>query len=145
MDDINGYWFTSPLFQIEPGEDADINPGRYGRQLATWLKKRLEQRGYLVEPIINEDWGRCLMCSRDPFMLWVGCGNVEDTGQVGTDDQSTPVVWHCFVMAEVSLWKRIFYPRSDTAAAVSKLHIDLGEILAEASEVHLVDEPGKSP
>jgi hypothetical protein len=26
--DMNGYWFTSSLFQIEPGEDAEINPQR---------------------------------------------------------------------------------------------------------------------
>lgn len=50
-----GYWFTSSLFQVEAGEDEDINPGRYGRQLAVWLKKQLEDRGYAVEPIINED------------------------------------------------------------------------------------------
>ena len=74
---MNGYWFTSSLFKIEPGEDEEINPGCYGRQLAVWLKKQLEERGYSVEPIINEDWGRCLMCSRDPFMLWVGCGNMD--------------------------------------------------------------------
>jgi hypothetical protein len=59
-------------------------------------------------------------------MLWVGCGNVADTAPFGLDDQSTPVVWHCFVMAEVSLWKRLFYPRPDTAAAISKLNFDLG-------------------
>ena len=80
---MNGYWFTSTLFQIEPGEDAEINPGRYGRQLAIWLKGQLEHRGYSVEPIINEDWRRCLMCSRDPFMLWVGCGNVSGPRAVG--------------------------------------------------------------
>jgi len=98
---MNGYWFTSSLFQIEPGEDAEINPGCYGQQLAIWLKTQLEHRGYSVEPIINEDWGRCLMCSRDPFMLWVGCGNVADPEQSGTAYPGRPVVWHCFVVAEL--------------------------------------------
>jgi hypothetical protein len=64
---MKGYWFTSLLFKIEPGEDEEINPGRYGRRLSIWLKKQLEGRGHSIEPIINEDWGRCLMCSRDPF------------------------------------------------------------------------------
>ena len=68
-----GYWFRSTRFEIEPGEDEEINPGIYGKQLAEWLKARLEESGYKVEPIINEDWGRCLMCSREPFSLWVGC------------------------------------------------------------------------
>jgi hypothetical protein len=73
-----GYSFKSSKFEIEPGEDADINPRIYGRQLAIWRKERLEQSGYAVEDIINEDWGRCFMCQRDPFMLWVGCGNMSD-------------------------------------------------------------------
>jgi len=66
---MDGYRFTSDLFEIEPGEDEQINPRRYGRQLASWLKAGLESRGYSVEPVIAEDWGRCLMCSRDPFLL----------------------------------------------------------------------------
>jgi hypothetical protein len=68
-----GHWFRSTRFEIEPGEDDEINPGIYGKQLAEWLKARLEDHGYKVEPVINEDWGRCLMCSRKPFLLWVGC------------------------------------------------------------------------
>lgn len=82
---MEGFWFKSSKFEIEPGEDEEINPRIYGRQLAIWLKARLEQTGYAVEEIINEDWGRCLMCARDPFMLWVGCGNVMDAGEVDSD------------------------------------------------------------
>jgi hypothetical protein len=37
-----GYWFKSSKFQVEPGEDEETNPGLYGRQLARWLKARLE-------------------------------------------------------------------------------------------------------
>jgi hypothetical protein len=54
---MNGYWFKSNIFEIEPGEDEEINPRIYGRQLAIWLKDKLEKRGYKIEPIINEDWG----------------------------------------------------------------------------------------
>jgi len=140
--DMSGYWFTSSLFQIEPGEDADTNPGCYGRQLAIWLKNRLERRGYSVEPIINEDWGRCLMCSRDPFMLWVGCGNVVDPERSGTAHPDKSLVWHCFVVAEVPWWRRLLpFSRPDTAAAVSQLDKDLGAILTGAAEIIIVEEP----
>lgn len=140
---MNGYWFTSSLFQIEPGEDEEINPGCFGRQLAVWLKKQLEGRGYSVEPIINEDWGRCLMCSRDPFMLWVGCGNAADPAPFGQAPHERAVVWHCFAAAEVPFWRRLFNPlqRADTIATVSKLHRDLGAILADASDIKMVAEP----
>lgn len=140
---MEGYWFKSSKFEIEPDEDAEINPGIYGRQLARWLKERLEEKGYRVEDIINEDWGRCLMCRRDPFMLWVGCGNVTDyeTAQPGDAPPATEaVIWHCFATAEVFFWKRLFR-RIETAPAVSKLHADLGEILRAEPAVTLVQEP----
>jgi hypothetical protein len=49
---MDGYWFKSSKFEIEPGEDEEINPRRYGRQLSIWLKSRLEEIGYGVEDII---------------------------------------------------------------------------------------------
>jgi len=138
--DINGYRFTSSLFQIEPGEDQETNPGCYGRQLAIWLKQQLELRGYSVEPVFNEDWGRCLMCSRDPFLLWVGCGSVGEPGLIGQASHEGLVVWHCFVGAEVPFWKGILR-RPDMVAAVATLYRDLGAILAETSGIQMVEEP----
>lgn len=140
---VDGYWFKSSKFEIESGEDNEINPRMYGRQLAIWLKSRLEQRGYSVEDIINEDWGRCLMCSRKPFMLGVGCGSAADYS-AATPDTAPPlkenVVWHCFVTAEVFFWKRLFQ-KIDTAPALAKLHADLAQILASEPEITLVEEP----
>src|SRR5690606_31407638 len=124
------YYFTSSLFEIEPGEEEEINPGRVGRQLAHWLKARLEEKGYPVEDIINEDWGRCLMCSRDPFLLWVGCGNMEgDAGWLPDGSAlNQEIIWCCFPAAEVFFWKRLFR-KIDTAPALAKLRADLGDIL----------------
>ena len=135
---MEGYWFTSSIFQVEPGEDDEINPGRYGRQLALWLTARLEELGYKVEPVIAEDWGRCLMLSREPFSLWVGCGNVDDL----SEDEASPskIVWHCFPVAEVSFFKRIF-GKPDTAVALAKLDADLKAILGGEAAITMVSEP----
>ena len=135
---MDGYWFTSDMFTVEPGEDEEINPGRYGRQLAIWLKAQLKQRGYSVEPVIAEDWGRCLMLSRDPFMLWVGCGNVDDSAE--DDPSNSRITWHCFPVAEVPLFNRIF-GKPDTSAALSKLDEDLRAILSAEPTIRLVAEP----
>jgi hypothetical protein len=135
---MDGYWFTSNLFTVEPGEDEEINPGRYGRQLAVWLKAQLEQRGYSVEPVITEDWGRCLMLSRDPFLLWVGCGNVDDSEADGLINGK--ITWHCFPAAEVPFFKRLF-GKPDTSAALSKLDADLHTILSAEPAITLVAEP----
>ena len=137
-----GYWFKSTKFEIETDEDDEINPRMYGRQLAVWLKAQLEKNGYAVEEIINEDWGRCLMCARDPFMLWVGCGSPPDykTAEPGDPPpKKEDVKWHCFVTAEVFFWKRLFR-KIDAAPAVAKLHADLGKILAAEPTIVLTDE-----
>ena len=135
---MDGYWFTSGLFTVEPGEDEEINPGRYGRQLATWLKAQLEQHGYSVEPVIAEDWGRRLMLSRSPFLLWVGCGNVD--GSAEEEPSKSTITWHCFPAAEIPFFKRLF-GKPDTSAALSKLDADLRTILSSESAITLVAEP----
>jgi hypothetical protein len=138
---ITGHWFRSTRFELEPGEDKEINPGVYGKQLAEWLKARLEDRGYKVEPIINEDWGRCLMCSRKPFLLWVGCTNMTDLS--ASPDVLPPkgkITWHCYAAAEVFFWKKLFR-KIETEPAVARLHADLGAILAAEPSITLVAEP----
>lgn len=140
---MDGFWFKSSMFDIEPGEDEEINPRMYGRQLANWLKAQLETRGYEVEPVINEDWGRCLMCSRDPFMLWVGCGNMVDYSTAKETDPPPPkeqVTWYCFAMAEIPFFRRLFN-KPDTAPALQKLNADLSDILSGDPRISLTGEP----
>jgi hypothetical protein len=135
---MDGHWFTSHLFAVELGEDDEVNPGVYGRQLAAWLKNQLEQRGYAVEPVIAEDWGRCLMLSRNPFRLWVGCGNTQHhpSGDVGGGE----IIWHCFPAAEVPFFGRLF-GKPDTASALSRLNEELGSILGQHPAITMVSEP----
>jgi hypothetical protein len=137
------YEFTSSLFEIEPGEDEEINPRMYGRQLAAWLKAQLEARGYDIEPVIEEDWGRCLMCFREPFMLWVGCGSFPDYDAARPGDPppaKEKVVWFCYPEAEVPFWKRIFRKSPDTSVALSKLDADLRAILHGEPGITLIAE-----
>jgi hypothetical protein len=135
---MNGYWFTSHLFAVEPGEDDEVNPGMYGRQLADWLKGQLEGRGYAVEPVIAEDWGRCLMLSRDPFLLWVGCGSIHFHS--ADIVESTEIVWHCFPEAEVPFFRRLF-GKPDTGPELSRLNEHLRSILEQNPAIKMVDEP----
>jgi hypothetical protein len=142
LDDRSNFHFKSALFEVELGEDEEINPRMYGRQLANWLKIQLERKGYEVEPVIAEDWGRCLVVSRDPFMLWVGCGNMMDFTAKENDPlpMKENIIWLCFVEAEVPLLKRLF-KKPDTAPALNKLDADLSSILNSEPRITLVDEP----
>ena len=138
----NGYLFTSSLFEVELGEDAETNPRRYGRQLALWIKKKFEELGYDVEDVIPEDWGWCVMCQRAPFTLWIACGNRDDSVTAKEDDpppRANEIIWHCFPVAEVSLIQRLF-KKIDTSGALDKLDIELKKIITSDPAIKLTDE-----
>jgi hypothetical protein len=133
MSAINdGYWFKSGLFEIEPGEDAEVNPGIYGRQLALWLRDKLEERGHAIDCVVPEDWGRCLVCSNEGFRLWVGVGGeTNDSAPSGSD-----VNWHCFAVAEAPLLKRLF-GKPDMGPALAALDASLQGVLEDESRIQL--------
>jgi hypothetical protein len=68
--------FESDFFKPVAGEEEKTNP-LFGQALAEWLAVQLRNRGVDVEGIIPEDFGWVVMISRKPFMLWLGCGNIE--------------------------------------------------------------------
>ena len=110
--------FTSDFFKPASGEDEEISPGRYGKELAQWLATKLEERGVPVDEVIPEDFGWAVMIARKPFMLWLGCGN--------TDGSTTQ--WTVFPVAEPSLFHRIFR-RADSAHRVEQLRVQLVELV----------------
>jgi hypothetical protein len=131
------FWLKSELFEPRPGEDAETNPGRYGKALAEWISTALNARGVDVEGVIPEDWGWCVMVAREPFRLWIGCGNVEQ------DPMAGELTWHCFVEAEAPL--RRFWEKWSRAAAMQTETARLGSLLADAfaiePRIRMVAEP----
>jgi hypothetical protein len=69
--------FTSSQFPIEPNEDADTNPGIYGRALARWLAEQLATRGIATKEVIAEDWGLCVVTQTRPVRVNIAVANVE--------------------------------------------------------------------
>jgi hypothetical protein len=113
-------WVETNHFRIEPGEDQETNPGRYGRAFASWLADRLRARGEPIQEILPEDWGWCVILARKPYPLWIGCGNRFDR----TDE------WGAFVTAEPNLIQRLL-KRVDDRSTVDRLHRILSEIMQE--------------
>lgn len=144
--------FRSDLFDIDPQEDEETNPFCYGRALAVWIRARFVELGYSVEPIIAEDWGWCVMLSRDPFMLWIGCGNERsafyDTGAHETTNSVTPdgreVTWHCYAGIDVPVWTSFFWKKAlgrvsleqQTALVVDQLQ----SVLRGEARIELMDQ-----
>jgi YD repeat-containing protein len=81
---------------------------------------RYKARGEPVEEVLSEDWGWCVMLTRKPFALWVGCSN-----RAGQTDE-----WGAFVVAELSILVRLFR-RVDTKAAVDRVLKFLEEVMHE--------------
>lgn len=144
--------FRSDLFQVDPREDEETNPFCYGRSLAEWVRIKFQELGYEPEPVIAEDWGWCVVLSREPFMLWVGCGNnrSEFYSKV-TPEQKTSFVpdsraieWSCLVGTDVPIWTSFFWKRlfgrASTMEQVRVVTDQLRTILAKEPRIHVSDE-----
>lgn len=63
-------------------DDAQVNPGIYGAELAYWLAQSLASRGVITSYPEYEDWGWYLdYATSDGFEFAIHCGNVD-----GKDD-----------------------------------------------------------
>ena len=143
MNQTRGYWFKSSLFEVEPGEDEETNPRLYGRQLATWLRQRFVSLGYEVEDVIPEDWGWCVMCQRDPYLLFVGCVNLRDYEHARPNDPPPPkerLLWNAVPTAEVPFFKYVLRRKPETQAGLEKLDRQLRGILEAEARIEIVDE-----
>ena len=114
-------WVESEAFVVQPGEDERTNPGRYGLAFSQWIADQFRAAGVVVQDVIPEDFGWCVLLGGHPFRLWVGCGN---------EDGSTKD-WGAFAVAEPSLSQRLF-KRVDTGPALEKTTMQLREFMKRA-------------
>ena len=137
------FWFRTSFLEVEPGEEEETNPHCYGKQLARWMQAELATRGYPGIELVPEDWGWCVLCHRDPFKLWVGCGSCL-TSEEQRNSDSTPrgedLIWHCFVVAEKPFLKKLF-GGPDTTIATVRLAEQVRQVLASDSRIQFVEAP----
>jgi hypothetical protein len=116
---LRSHSFRSEKFTIQPGEDEATNPFCYGKSLAEWLAVKFSELGYKPESVIPEDWGWCLVLQREPFLLWIGCGNeTQSMLETVTLEAKASFVpkhedlrWRCIVQAECPPWMGYFWRR----------------------------------
>lgn len=123
----NQVTFRTGFFQPRPEEEAATNPGRHGQALAQWMQQHLQARGVLTDAVVAEDFGWVVIVSRKPFLLWLGCGNTEDSADE----------WRIFPMAELSLFQRLL-GRQNTALAVDELWQHVQAIVPEIPGVNRI-------
>jgi hypothetical protein len=84
----NNVKFTSTLFRPVLPEESQVNPGRYGAELAYWLCAELAKIGVFTSYPNYEDWGWFVeYTTPDGDEFWLCCGNVD-----GGDDE-----WQCYL------------------------------------------------
>jgi hypothetical protein len=141
--------FRSDLFEVDPQEDEETNPFCYGKSLAEWVRTKFEELGYEPEPAIGEDWGWCVMLRREPFMLWVGCGNnrAEFYSQITPEQKASflpnghEIEWSCLVGADAPIWTFLFwkklFSRASTHEEVSVTTRQLEHILRNEPRIQV--------
>ena len=138
--------FKSSKFKII--EDEEVNPYCYGVELAAWIVKSLEARGYKELDVIAEDWGRCIIVEHKKHILFVGCGSVDDNtldeleGSAYINAKnSTPIEWAIFVALEYPFFSNWFLSKEikkHNEIKYKKLEADIIEIINSEPEFEKV-------
>lgn len=131
--------FKSSAFPKYPDEDAEIvNPGRWGKRLAEYVRDNLPRYGVQTTDILCEDWGWLVNTSHADYPVWIGCGPLDE--MVATEEESDlgPVAsdtgvseFAMFVTAEPGFFQRLF-KRVDSTPIVQKTSAAL-KAMVEAS------------
>jgi hypothetical protein len=149
--------FRSDLFPVDPKEDEKTNPFCYGRSLAQWIHGKFTALGYSPEPVMAEDWGWCVMLRREPFLLWIGCGNVtsEMLDAITPERKSVLVpdgkelTWSCFVGTDAPVWTSFFWRKlfrlASESQAVQTVTQQLEIILCSESRIRMDADSMQNP
>ena len=117
--------FRSDAFPPQPGEDEQINPGRWGRALADFLRAELSARGFPGAEPYAEDWGWAVPIDNAGYALWVGCGNRDGDGNG----------FLCFIEPSKPTIRKLFR-RIDVRERVAAVAMAMEQALAGRKDVH---------
>ena len=116
--------FRSDRFPAYDGEEQQINPGRWGKRLAKFLRDNLRKEGFQTEELIAEDWGWMLPIANDQFRLWIGSGNYEEY----------PDGFLCFIEPHTPFVRKLLR-KIDTPERVTSLQRAIDKILNDVAGV----------
>jgi hypothetical protein len=116
--------FRSPAFPALPGEDEQINPGRWGKRLADYLRAELTARGFTGGEPYAEDWGWAIPLDNPDYPLWVGCGNLD-----GDEDG-----FLCFIEPSKPTVRKLF-KKFDVRDRVEQVAVAIEQILTGNPQV----------
>ena len=116
--------FRSNLFPPYEGEEEEVNPGLFGKRLAEFLARKLDEVGFETKDLFCEDWGWGIPVKNPDFHLWIGCGH-----QFGNDDE-----FLCFIEPHKPVIRK-FFKKVDTTRRVGSLQEAIDKILHSTSDI----------
>lgn len=96
--------FRSSKFPAEPGEEAQLNPGVWGKRLAEYLVQHLERHGIATGEMNAEDWGWFIPLANPTVPMAICCGHQDGAENtfVCFTEPSRPVVKKLFRTIDVT-------------------------------------------
>ncbi len=70
-------YIKSELFPSYPGEENDINPGRFGKRLAEFTKSLLIEKKIDVADLYSTDYSYELRLDQFKFSVYISTGNID--------------------------------------------------------------------
>jgi hypothetical protein len=116
--------FRTDLFPRYADKSEGINRDRWGRRLAEFLRAGLKNKGFEIAQPYAQDWGWVVPIEGQPFELWIGCGNY---------DQS-PDGFLCFIEPNTPRLRKRFR-QFDTTTRVTALRNAIDGLLINESGV----------
>ncbi len=136
--------FTSTAFPKYVNEDEEtVNPNRWGKRLAEFVRDHLPDYGVQTDVILCEDWGWLVFIKHPEFPVWIGCGPLDDfeNEEIDTDaagamtqgDAASATRFCLFVTAEPGFFRQLF-KRFDTTSAVAEVVTALDKMVSDRNE-----------
>jgi hypothetical protein len=111
--------FESTAFAVAEGEDAETNPGIFGKALADWLSSRLKERGVPANEPFAEDWGWCVELANQKHRTGLACAS--------EDNEKT--AWRVYAFVDLGLLGQ-FRGKEAAVRAANDLIAKVKEILS---------------
>ncbi len=112
--------FTSDKFLPYLPEDAQVNPGAYGFELAHWLSLGLIKRGITTSYPLGEDWGWFIEYLEDGLELMICCSS---QAKHGDGYREAPIRWSIFIRSPGGLFKKLRSQEHEKAVAMLSQNI----------------------
>ncbi|WP_053978620.1 hypothetical protein [Mangrovimonas xylaniphaga] len=75
---LKDIFIKSNLFPPYPNEEDEINPGRFGKKLAEFIKQNLEQNNIQVADIYPTDYAYEMRLDQYKFSVYLITGNIDE-------------------------------------------------------------------